>query len=275
MIIDENTLIIYTDGSFYPHDRWRGGVGITFVYNAEDGTERTYDLPKSGYKGASIIEMEIKACTLALKEAKENPIFSNYRNVVIYSDSQFIVDYHRKAETMWPRNKWLRSGGAPVSNVPEWEELNKAKRKLGKLVEILKVKAHSTNVHNKRADKLAKQSARIPINKSQHVVRVGKKYSSSFTDRGSVRMLGQVMSIHIISCEYLHKHKTNKYRYEVINRESKYFEMLDLIYSELSMRRHHCYEVRVNNDHSYPQVVEIIKEIEPSADILVAVEPNL
>jgi hypothetical protein len=86
--------------------------------------------------------------------------------VVIYSDSQFVIDYYKTAENIWSKNKWTLRSGAPVANVPIWKEFINAKRKLGKPVEIKKVRAHSKNIHNKRADKLAKKSAKIPFNES-------------------------------------------------------------------------------------------------------------
>ena len=76
MLEDEYTLYVYTDGSTYYHPR-QSGVGIVFIYNKENGEEGFYELDKAGYKGGTIIQMEIKACTLALMEAKKIPYFQN------------------------------------------------------------------------------------------------------------------------------------------------------------------------------------------------------
>ena len=133
-------------------------------------------------------------------------------------------------------------------NTAIWKEFLHAKIKLGKPVEIKKVKAHSKNINNRRADKLAKKSANSPFNKSPEVVQVAKKFSKKFTEQGSVKMLGQTMWIHIIQRQYLHEHKIDRYRYEVMNEDSKYYECLDFIYSEFYMHRNHIYEVRVNEN---------------------------
>ena len=261
MLEDEYTLYIYTDGSTYYHPR-QSGVGILFVYNAENGKERIYELNESGYKGGTIVEMEIKACTIALIEAARNNLFSKYRNVVIYSDSQFVIDNYPRAEFFWSKNGWKKQSGAPVVNTTAWKEFLKAKRLLGKPVEIHKVKAHSNNIHNNRVDRLAKKSAKLPIKKPLQVVQVAKKFSKKYTELGSVKIHGQILQIHIIQRQYLHEQKIDRYRYEVMNSDSKYFECVDFIYSEYHLKRNHFYEVRVNKDQGFPKVLEVVREIE-------------
>ena len=260
MLEDEYTLYIYTDGSTYYRPR-KSGVGIVFKYSDENGEEKIYEIDNAGYKGGNIIQMEMKACTLALIEARKNSMFSKYRNVVIYSDSQFVVDNCTRAEYTWSRNKWTLQGGAPVANVPIWKEFLDAKNRLGKPVEIQKVKAHSKNIYNKRADKLAKKSAESPFNKPPQVVQVAKKFSKKFTEKGSVKILGQIMWIHIIQRQYQHEHKIDRYRYEVMNSDSEYFECIDFIYSEIYMKRNNIYKVRVNENQDYPKIMEVLQEV--------------
>ncbi len=261
MLEDEFTLYIYTDGSALYHPRY-GGVGILFVYSAENGKERFYELNPLGYKGATSIQMELQACVLALKEAHDNNIFSKYKNIVIYSDSQFLIDNYERAEKYWSRNKWTLINGSPVINADLWKEFLKAKKKLGKQVEIQKVKAHSTNIHNNRVDRLAKNSAKFPAHKPLQVIQVNRKFSKKLTEKGSIKMFGQILSIHIIQRQYFHEHKIDGYRYEVVDKDSKYYECVDFIFSKTHMKRNHCYEVRVNENQDYPQVLEIIREFE-------------
>lgn len=261
MLEDEYTLYIYTDGSTYYHPR-RSGVGILFLYSAENGEEKVHELDESGYKGGTIIEMEVKACVIALIEAANNKLFSKYKNVVIYSDSQFVIDNYKRAEYTWSRNKWKLRSGAPVVNTSVWKEFINAKRKLGKPVEMQKVKAHGKNIHNNRVDKLARKSAKLPMKKSSQVVQVTRKISKKYTEEGSVRMLGQILQIHIIQRQYLHEHKIDRYRYEVTNKDSKYFDCVDFIYSEFHLKRNHHYEVKVNKTQDFPKVLEVLREVD-------------
>lgn len=261
MLEDEYTLYIYTDGSTSYKPR-QSGVGILFVYSAENGKERFYELDESGYKGGTISEMEITACTIALKEATSNPLFSKYKNIVIYSDSQFVIDNYKRAEYRWSRNKWKLLSGAPVVNTAAWKEFVRAKKKLGKPVDMQKVQAHSNNIQNNRVDKLAKKSAKLPMKKSSQVVQVTRKISKRYTEKGSVKMLGQLLQIRIIQRQYLPEHKIDRYRYEVMNSESKYFECVDFIYSDVHLKRSHCYAVKVNKNQEFPKVLEVIREVE-------------
>ena len=204
--------------------------------------------------------MEITACTIALKEAANNSLFSKYKNVVIYSDSQFVVDNYPRLY-YWSKNGWKKKSGAPVVNTTVWKELLKAKMALGKPGEIHKVKAHSKNIHNIRADKLAKKSASLPVNKPSHVVQVSRKISKKYTEIGSVKLFGQILQIRIIQRQYFHEHKIDRYRYEVRNSDSKYYECVDFIFSKFHLKRSHCYEVKVNRDQSFPQVLEVLREV--------------
>jgi len=269
MLEDENTLYIYTDGSCYYRKRKDkrsrkkgGGVGILFLYSAENGKERIYELNEAGYEQATSQEMELQACTIALKEASANPLFDKYRNVVIYTDCLTLIDCYLKAERIWAHNHWLLADGFPVANTPLWKDFLKAKLKLNKQVELQKVMAHDDNIHNNRVHQLATVSAEHPFKKSLQVRRMRKKYSDRFTIRGSVGVEGQTICIHIIEGKYLHEHKLDWYRYEVINEDSKYYPNLDVFVSDLPLKEGHCYEVRLNKEPKNPRVVEIIRELD-------------
>lgn len=278
MLEDEYTLYIYTDGSAFYGERGKkaagkrkqaskppkkqGGVGILFLYSADNGRERIYEMDEPGYQQATSQEMELRACAIALKEAEANPLFARYRSVVIYTDCQTLVDCYLIAERYWQHNGWLLADGFPVANAPLWKEFLKAKRKLKKPVELQKVKAHARNIHNNRVDRLAKQSAAQPYNRPLQVRRMRRKISKNFTVRGSVGIKGQIISIHIIETRYLHEQRLEWYRYEVVNPDSEYFEQADIMASELTMKAGHFYEVRLNREPKNPRVVEVIQEID-------------
>ena len=76
-------------------------------------------------------------------------------------------------------------------------------------------------------------------------------------------MLGQVLHIHIIQRQYIAEHDIDRYRYEVMNSDSKYFECVDFIYSTFYMKRNHFYEIRVNRNQEFPQVEEVLRELQP------------
>lgn len=260
MLEDEYTLYIYTDGSTYYHPR-SSGVGIVFIYSNDQGEEVVAELNQTGYKGGTPIQMEIMACTLALIEARENPLYTKYRNVVIYSDSQFVVNFYLTAECTWSRNGWSLKSGAPAANVPLWKRFLSAKKKLNKPLEIKKVKAHSNNPMNTRADALAKSSAKLPGNKPPIPVQVARKFSNRYAQKGCIKIAGQVMWIHIIQRIYLHEHKIDYYRYEVMNKDSEYFGFVDYIFSDINLHRNYIYKVKVNDNQEFPRVEEVLEEV--------------
>ncbi len=260
MLEDEFTLYIYTDGSTYWNRSWKAGAGAVLVFAGKDGNEETIELQES-YRGASI-EMELEACVLGLNEARTNARLAHIRNVLVMSDSQFVVDNYKRAETIWARNGWLLLSGQPVANTAQWRIFLKAKRALHKQVEIRKVKAHAGHEHNERADKLAKQAANTPGGKPLHVVQLARKLSTRYTERSSVKMLGQVLIIRIVGRQYFPEHKIDRYRYEVVDEDSPYIGSVDFIFSSFYMKRGHYYRVQVNRNQGFPIVMNVLGEVE-------------
>jgi hypothetical protein len=74
------------------------------------------------------------------------------------------------------------------------------------------------DLHNRAADRLAKQSAKLQTGQRVSIVKARRKKSSRSTELGSVRMLGQRATIHIVTDEYLPIQNCNAYRYEVMSK---------------------------------------------------------
>lgn len=110
-----------------------------------------------------------------------------------------------------------------------------------KRVEIEYVKGHSKNIHNRAADRLAKQSARNLANMLLRQMTVRRKYTDEQVRQGSVEMKGQKIAIHIITDEYMSKQREYRYKYEVISPNSKYYPNVDFIYYEQPLKACHNY----------------------------------
>jgi ribonuclease HI len=92
--------------------------------------------------------MEMTAVIEALKEVPEGHI------VKIYSDSAYIINcFLNKWINQWEKNGWMTSQKKPVENQDLWMEMRALQQKRD--VEWIKVKGHSGNVWNEKADKLA------------------------------------------------------------------------------------------------------------------------
>jgi len=264
-IIDEYALNIFTDGSSYPHKQRAAGVGVCLVWVNEAGDEEFEEYAPPGWQKATIDEMEIEACTVGLQEAnkfiKDNKQFNR---VLVFSDSRYVVDNYFKAMNIWPKIRWRGANGMPVENIDLWKRLKKEVNKCPLKVDIEWVKAHKRNIYNKKADKLAKQSADMPFKRPLSHGDTTKKWSGRSTKRGCIPVVGQEIKIRVISREYKRAAKTYEYRYEVIDPNDKSYKDLDFVYYDEYISRNKCILVRLNSDQNRPYITEIIEELDCS-----------
>lgn len=255
-MFDHNALHIYTDGSSYSSPR-RGGIGIRFVFpEVMDKEELDFDF--NGYKCATNNEMELKACIVALQKVTSYSSLQQVQRIIIHTDSRYVVDNYPRAIYNWARNQWRKSTGAPVLNTDLWKELLKERRKVRKRVEIEWIKGHSKNKHQRAVDKLAKQSAKKATKSLPGFVDVRRKLSHKSVEPGSVKMLGQKISIRIITSKYLTSpHKIWRYKYEVVSKKSRFYENVDWIYYHSALKKRYIYLVSLNKNNDYPQISKV------------------
>jgi ribonuclease HI len=257
----ENALNIYTDGSSLPKPR-KGGMGIVYIYIDSLGNETIKEFPVTGYKGATNNQMELNACVIALKNIPDFGPDISYKNIYIYTDSQYVVSNYMNAMFLWPTTKWTRSGGAPVLNAEQWKDLIRVVKTIRKKIEIKKVKGHSVDPYNKRVDKMAKESAKKADKKPLVQTKLRRKISKEKTKVGSVEIKGQRIQLRIIGSEYLSVQKTFRYRYEVISKLSPYYGCVDFLCSDENVNPGHSYYVKLNNEKSNPKIIKVYREIE-------------
>jgi len=264
-MIDDDALMIYTDGSMFGSPR-RGGMGFRFVYNDDAGDEKTEGSCLLGYKGATGNQMELQACIEGLKEAASHASLSKFSRIFVITDSQYVQGNVTKAIFEWPKTKWRKRGGGAVLNAEQWKELVREIKRLSPLpVKFKWVRGHSDNKHNKAAHKLAQQSAKGVLNEPLTVVNVARKTTQEQVQIGCVKMHGQRIAIQIISSEFLSVQKVWKYKYQVVSKGSKYFDLVDQICSlprpELVLSRWHKYLVSVNTDTSNPTILKVLEDL--------------
>jgi len=257
----QEPLKIYTDGSCYSTPR-RGGLGIRFVGVNEAGDEVVDDVELPGFKGATNNKMELYACVAGLREALEYRDLSLVNAFEIYTDSLYVADNYKSAMFEWPRNRWRNRDYRPILNAELWKDLVKLiKKSSPRRVDIRWIKGHSKDKHNKAVDKLAKKSAKNPLNPPLTIVGVRRKKTKKSTEIGSVEMRGQRISIRIITTEYLPVHRLFKYKYEVISKGSKYYGRVDEMFCNEVMGEGHHYEIRLNKNTSNPTATRVLREL--------------
>lgn len=262
-VIDENAINVYTDGSCYSGPR-RGGLGILFVVVDDNGHEVVFEEQPLGYRNATNQQMELQACIQSLKilAGRSSPVDpSKYQKIIIKTDSKYVVENVGNARFSWPKSKWNTRDGAPVANTAQWKELIKKVDALPQRVDFQWVKGHRSSVFNKRADRLAKGSAKGSLQAPLTVTSVRRKKSEKTIERGSVNLSGQILTIFIITDEYLRTHHCYKYKYEVISKSSPYHRNVDLAYSDILLRAGHTYFVRFNDDSRNPRILKLFKEV--------------
>ena len=263
-IPDEDALNIYTDGSSHPNKQRAAGVGVRFVWINESGDEETENYAPIGWQKATVDEMEIEACTVALKEARRLfKVMSRFKRVLIFSDSMYVTDNFVRAMKVWPNRAWRGANGIPVENIELWKRLRKEVNTCPIRVNVEWVKGHKSNVHNRAADKLAKQSASMPFNRPLSISETTRKWSDRKTRRGCIRVAGQEIKIRIISREYKKHAKVYEYRYGVIDPADNSYMDVDFVRYGLGLSRNKCLLVRLNLDPSNPTIVELIEELDP------------
>ena len=79
-------------------------------------------------------------------------------------------------------------------------------------------------------------------------------------------MEGQELDVRIITDKRMREQKLWRYKYEVLPSDSPYAGKIDVIFSEILLRAHHSYRVRVCDNQKNPRIVELIEEINQLAD---------
>ncbi|KAI1299247.1 Ribonuclease H1 [Halotydeus destructor] len=141
---------VYTDGSCLDNGRDEPAAGIG-GYCEEDG-QLSFSLPlKHGRQTNN--RAEIYAAIEAIKRASNY----GYNEVIVISDSKFLIKAMYSWIPKWKNNGWVASDGRPVRNRRDFEELLEAMEDID--VEFEYVPAHSDIEGNVIADKFAVKGA--------------------------------------------------------------------------------------------------------------------
>jgi len=144
MDIKTNILEIYTDGSCFGNPG-PGGWAYIILKNDKIIEENS---GKSKNTTNNIMELEAVICSL------RNLEIYDYKKIIIYSDSTYVINGITKWIHTWKINGWKTSNKNPVKNTLLWMELYNLSKNL--FIEWKHVKAHNGNHYNELVDKKAK-----------------------------------------------------------------------------------------------------------------------
>jgi ribonuclease HI len=141
-------LEIWTDGACVVNPG-PGGYGIVFKHQGQEWEQA------GGFRLTTNNRMEIMGALVALKALPDKC------KVVIYTDSQYVVNSIRKGwAKRWRSKGWKKKGNKKVANADLWERMIQLCDQHE--VEFRWVKGHDSNVENERCDQLAESAARKP-----------------------------------------------------------------------------------------------------------------
>ncbi len=136
-----DNIIIYTDGGC----RGNPGLGAWASILISEKHSLRLEIGESEEMTTNN-KMEMKAVIKALERLKKS------HNIKVYSDSAYLVNGMNEWIYSWQKNNWIKSDKKPVENKEYWIKLIELSKKHN--IEFIKVKGHSDNKENNRADEI-------------------------------------------------------------------------------------------------------------------------
>jgi ribonuclease HI len=139
--IEKDKVIVYTDGSCEPNPGLGGWAAIIL----DEGRET---ILKGFSKDSTNNRMELMAAIKALKHIPAQ------KDVLIYTDSQYLKNGVESWMKDWKARNWKRKGGK-LKNVDLWKQISDEIDQ--RRIYWRWVKGHNNNPYNERADRLARK----------------------------------------------------------------------------------------------------------------------
>ncbi|WP_455144848.1 ribonuclease HI [Brachyspira pilosicoli] len=139
--MQKDNIIIYTDGGC----RGNPGIGAWGAILLSEKHNLRLEIGESE-EHTTNNKMEMQAAIKALERLKHS------HNIKLYSDSAYLVNGMNSWIYSWKKNNWIKSDKKPVENKDYWLKLIELSKKHS--IEFIKVKGHSSNKENNRADEI-------------------------------------------------------------------------------------------------------------------------
>ena len=157
-----DNITIYTDGGC----RGNPGLGAWAAILISEKHALRLEIGESE-ENTTNNKMEMKAVIKALERLKKS------HNIKVYSDSAYLVNGMNEWIYSWQKNNWIKSDKKPVENKEYWIKLIELSKKHN--MEFIKVKGHSDNKENNRADEIVN----ILMDKHENTGEIASSYDKS------------------------------------------------------------------------------------------------
>ncbi|GFN94536.1 ribonuclease h1 [Plakobranchus ocellatus] len=146
---EEDGVHVYTDGGCFDNGRNGARAGIGVYWDCDDPNNVSERLPGRPSNNRAEIHAAVKAVQIAKRRG--------IKNLIVHTDSQFLINGITKWIKGWKKNGWKLTTGHPVINKDDFVALDNELSDIS--VKWVYVKGHSGDLANEEADKLAKQGA--------------------------------------------------------------------------------------------------------------------
>ena len=265
MSFDLRALKIYIDGSCRMNPGGSGGFAARIEYPF--GWDRPVELIEyRGFFETNNNRMELRACLFAHEWISDHVEDMAMQHIQIVTDSTYVYDNYNRS-IGWSQNGWVNFHERPIRNMDLWKDLLRVRKKLGRgmRIEMKLMKGKSTPI-TKDVDRDAKTAALRPsrVDRGFRPGKVGRSKNSNKTAAKMYPAAGQDLIIRVYQTESerrdIQRAKFQTYSNERMDFFDKFFAYATAEIGN-ALHRSHVYRVRMNAVSQYPQIIEILEEL--------------
>jgi ribonuclease HI len=263
---DLRALKLYIDGSCQKNPGGAGGFAARVEFPL-DWNRPDLLLDQRGYFETNNNRMELEACIFAHRWVLEDGLGLGAAHFQVVTDSKYVYENYARS-VGWSKNGWRNSHGRPLDNTDQWKALLRIRRKIGYRVrvEMKLIQGKSTPI-TKAVDRDAKGAALVPL-RTDRGFRAGKVGRSRNNTGKAAKMFaatGGELVIRVYGTKSVRRDE-QKIKFQTYSGEKCDFFEKYQAYAHASvgnaLHRHHIYRVRMNDIPQYPQIVEIVAELQ-------------
>jgi len=263
MQLDPRAIHIYTDGACYHNPGGSSGCAAIVRYPEHLGRDDE-QIVDFGCSESSNNRMELLACIRALRWIRSNSPWLGVSRVQIVTDSLYVKDNIGRSLN-WRKNDWRNQYDEPRENWTLWKEFLSVYQKVGMVVHFEWTAGKKTPIL-KQIDKAAKNAAKRGGTDKDRGYRPGS-VARSMVAGAATRFVahGQVSVIRPYRKTLMNKGE-NKVRFDVFSEETGTYTASCYAFASpglaAELHRQHGYRVGFNDKPKYPQILEILEEVE-------------
>jgi ribonuclease HI len=261
-VLDPRAIKIHIDGNCWENPGGSGGLGVRVDYGCDIDREAEV-VEYRGYIETNNQRMELRACIFAHEWIADNAGELGSRRYIILSDSSYVYGGYSWVIN-WAQNGYTTSVGRPIKNPDLWKNLMTLRRKLSRCGRIeVKLIPRRSDEGAKEVDRVAKAAGRLPsyIDWGFSKGKIGQPKNNSKKSAQLYPAAGQTPIIRPYKSDMATK-EVQLFKFEVWDDRKKMFFDKFQAYTDNAigndLHRQNVYQVRMNNEPRYPQILEIV-----------------